>query len=119
MRKIFFTLSLILAALLAFAQQPAAPDFKVERDTAGGFLLVQGGQRTPFDTTTLQNNLQQKRDEQLALETEIQLLERLVMLRRQVIVAKQEQTTLLDIIDKARKAPAILPNTDKKAKGKP
>lgn len=103
-----------LAAFVAQAQQTT--DYKVERDTAGGFLLLQGGQRTPFDTATLQVNLKQKQEEQAALETEIQLLERLVVLRRQVQISKQEQNTLLDIITKARSA-AVLPDT--KSKGKP
>ena len=88
--------------LSIFATAQTTTDYQVEsRDS--NFILIQNGQAVPFDTAQVQINLQQKTEEVSAIETEISLLERLVMLRRQLAVARDEQRTLVDIIEKARK----------------
>ncbi|MBK8968628.1 MAG: hypothetical protein R3D58_07060 [Saprospiraceae bacterium] len=82
--------------------QIAGGDYQIEKQDSS-FFFVQNGLRVPFDTAQVQVNLIQKSDEVIALETEIGLLERLVVLRRQLAVAREEKRTLLDIIEKARK----------------
>ena len=111
--RTFFLIFFSLVVSLSKAQDNA--DYKVERDSVDRFFLLQGGRRTPFDTTQLRLSLQKKQGEQEALQAEINLLERIVILRRQVQVNKDESSTLLDIIDKARSA-AVL--NSKKSKGK-
>lgn len=104
MRTLFFMLCLLIAPLMARAQ---AADYKVERDTAGGLLLVQNGQSVPFDTATIHNNITVKDEELSTVENEIALLERLVLLRRQAAQIKGEKRTLLDILDLSRKCPPL------------
>lgn len=99
MKNLMLFLTFGLFSSLATAQ--IAPDYQIEkRDSA--FVLIQNGRAVPFDTAQVQQNLVQKSDEVGALETEIALLERLVMLRRQLAVASEEKRTLIDIIEKAR-----------------
>ena len=98
MKSLLFLLSLFLATQ---ATAQIAPDYQIEkRDSA--FVLIQNGRAVPFDTAQVQLNLMQKSEEVGALETEIALLERLVMLRRQLAVAREEKRTLIDILEKAR-----------------
>ncbi|MCB0534424.1 MAG: hypothetical protein KDD14_19645 [Saprospiraceae bacterium] len=100
--------SIIQIAFFFFFTQVAtaqiAADYQIEkRDSA--FVLIQNGRIVPFDTAQVQLNLVQKSDEVGALETEIALLERLVLLRRQLALAREEKRTLIDIIEKARQCP--------------
>jgi len=89
-------------ALLICGAAHAQTNYTIERDSAG-FVMIQGGQATPFDTTTVRANIAQKEHQAAVIETEIQLLERLVLLRRQAAIVKEERNTLLDILEKARK----------------
>ena len=99
MKPLLFVPFLLLSI---FASAQITTDYQVEnRDS--NFVLIQNGQRVPFDTAQVQVSLAQKSEEVTALETEIGLLERLVMLRRQLAVAREEKRTLFDIIEKARK----------------
>jgi hypothetical protein len=92
-------LALLFSSISSFTQ--ISGDYRVEKQDSA-FVLIQNGQRVPFDTAQVQVSFVQKSDEVSALETEIGLLERLVMLRRQLAVAREEKRTLLDIIEKAR-----------------
>ncbi len=93
-------LALLLSSMVSVAQ--ISGDYLIEKQDSA-FVLIQNGQRVPFDTAQVQVSLAQKSEEVTALETEIGLLERLVMLRRQLAVAREEKRTLFDIIEKARK----------------
>lgn len=101
MRHITSILLVVFATVFAQAQ-----DYQILPDTAshtpGAFLMLQGGQYTPFDTATVHQNILEKAQSIDAIETEIALLERLVVLRRQAAQAKQEQNTLLEILKRAR-----------------
>lgn len=99
MKSLIFFLQLCFFAIGAQAQMS---DYLVEKRDSG-FVLIQNGRTVQFDTAQVQVNLAQKADEVSTLETEIALLERLVMLRRQLSVARDEKRTLIDIIEKARK----------------
>lgn len=100
MKSLIFFIQLSLLSICSNAQING--DYLVEKRDSG-FVLIQNGRTVPFDTTQVQTNLAQKADEVSTLETEIALLERLVMLRRQLSVARDEKRTLFDIIEKARK----------------
>ncbi len=96
--------TLPIALLLFFAtaspaQTPA--DYQIELRESG-YVLIQNGRTVPFDTVQVQQNLMQKTEEATTLETEIGLLERLVVLRRQLALVREEKRTLSDIIEKAR-----------------
>lgn len=97
---IFLLLTLVVFCTSAKAQ--IGGDYLVEKRDSN-FVLIQNGRTVQFDTVQVQVNLSQKTDEVNTLETEIALLERLVMLRRQLAVARDEKRTLIDIIEKARK----------------
>lgn len=98
-KALLFTIFLI-AAFAAKAQT----DFQVERDTAGQFLLIQDGAKTVFDTAFVANSLVTKTKEESAIKAEIELLERLILLRRQLAVVSDERKTLNDILKKSRNA---------------
>lgn len=90
----------LLLSLFATAQ--TGSDYKIEKHDSLGYVLLQNGRTVPFDTAQVQTNLAQKSEEVGVIETEIGLLERLVMLRRQLAVAREEKRTLNDILEKAR-----------------
>ena len=90
----------LLLSLFATAQ--TGSDYKIEKRDSLGYVLLQNGRTVPFDTAQVQVNLVQKTEEVNTIETEIGLLERLVMLRRQLAVAREEKRTLNDILEKAR-----------------
>lgn len=98
--KLITQITLFLFFAQAATAQIAA-DYQIEKRDSG-FALIQNGRAVPFDTAQVQQNLVQKSDEVGALETEIALLERLVLLRRQLAVAREEKRTLIDILEKAR-----------------
>ncbi|MCC6460469.1 MAG: hypothetical protein IT260_08365 [Saprospiraceae bacterium] len=93
--------------LSLFANAQAGSDYKIEKRDSVGFVLLQNGITVPFDTAQVQTNLLQKTEEVGVIETEIGLLERLVMLRRQLAVAREEKRTLNDILEKARQCTEI------------
>ena len=95
---------LLLSNFVAKAQ--TAADYKIEKRDSLGYVLLQHGRTVPFDTAQVQTNLAQKTEEVGAIETEIGLLERLVMLRRQLAVAREEKRTLNDILEKTRQCTA-------------
>lgn len=99
MRLIF--LILLLADSLCAAAQT---EYSVERDTSGRFLLLQNGQKTIFDTAYVAQSLTSKVKEEAAIKTEIDLIERLILLRRQMAVIGDERKTLAEILKKARNA---------------
>ena len=94
----------LLLSLFATAQ--TGSDYKIEKRDSLGYVLLQHGRTVPFDTAQVQTNLAQKTEEVGAIETEIGLLERLVMLRRQLTVAREEKRTLNDILEKTRQCTA-------------
>jgi len=100
MKPLILLLQLLLFGIHATAQ--ITGDYQVQMQDSS-FVLIQNGRTVPFDTAQVQANLVQKTDEVSALETEIALLERLVMLRRQLTVVREEKRTLIDIIEKSRK----------------
>ena len=95
---------LLLSNFVAKAQ--TAADYKIEKRDSLGYVLLQHGRTVPFDTAQVQTNLAQKTEEVGAIETDIGLLERLVMLRRQLTVAREEKRTLNDILEKTRQCTA-------------
>src|SRR5262245_506107 len=97
-------MKLIIPFLLfsIFASAQTGSDYKIEKRDSLGYVLIQHGRTVPFDTAQVQVNLSQKMEEVTVLETEIGLLERLVMLRRQLAVAREEKRTLNDILEKSR-----------------
>ena len=97
MKAILTSLCLLLLCLSLSAQS-----FEIRRDSVGFYMLSGSGQ-TRFDTAQVVTTLTQKRTESTAIETEIQLLERLVVLRRQLAATKSEETTLSEILEKARR----------------
>ena len=98
----------LLLSLFATAQ--TGSDYKIEKRDSLGYVLLQNGRTVPFDTAQVQANLAQKTEEVGFIETEIGLLERLVMLRRQLAVAREEKRTLNDILEKARQCTAVIPS---------
>ena len=88
------------------ASAQTGSDYKIEKHDSLGYVLLQNGRTVPFDTAQVQTNLVQKTEEVGTIETEIGLLERLVMLRRQLAVAREEKRTLNDILEKARQCTA-------------
>lgn len=98
MRPILFIL------LFGASFRAAAQEYSVERDTLGRFLLLQNGQKTAFDTSYVVQSLAAKVKEEAAIKTEVDLLERLILLRRQMAVVADERKTLEEIIKKARHA---------------
>ena len=94
----------LLLSLFATAQ--TGSDYKIEKRDSLGYVLLQNGRTVSFDTAQVQTNLAQKTEEVGAIETEISLLERLVMLRRQLAVAREEKRTLNDILEKTRQCTA-------------
>lgn len=103
MQKALFLIVCLLAFVATTAQ---AQDYTILSDSTTGkpgtFLMIQGGQATPFDTVTVNQNIAQKSEDITAIETEIALLERLVLLRRQAAAAKVERNTLFEILKRAR-----------------
>lgn len=93
-----------------FATAQTAADYKIEKRDSLGYVLLQNGRTVPFDTAQVQTNLAQKTEEVGVIETEIALLERLVMLRRQLAVAREEKRTLNDILEKARQCTEVTPS---------
>jgi hypothetical protein len=98
----------LLLSLFATAQ--TGSDYKIEKRDSLGYVLLQNGRTVPFDTAQVQTNLAQKTEEVGVIETEIGLLERLVMLRRQLAVAREEKRTLNDILEKARQCTEVTPS---------
>ncbi|MCK6694661.1 MAG: hypothetical protein L6Q97_21500 [Thermoanaerobaculia bacterium] len=98
----------LLLSLFATAQ--TGSDYKIEKRDSLGYILLQNGRTVPFDTAQVQTNLAQKTEEVGVIETEIGLLERLVMLRRQLAVAREEKRTLNDILEKARQCTEVTPS---------
>ncbi len=98
----------LLLSLFATAQ--TGSDYKIEKRDSLGYVLLQNGRTVPFDTAQVQTNLLQKSEEVGVIETEIGLLERLVMLRRQLAVAREEKRTLNDILEKARQCTEATPS---------
>jgi hypothetical protein len=98
----------LLLSLFATAQ--TGSDYKIEKRDSLGYVLLQNGRTVPFDTAQVQTNLLQKTEEVGVIETEIGLLERLVMLRRQLAVAREEKRTLNDILEKARQCTEVTPS---------
>lgn len=93
--------------LLAFcccllAVGAAAQDFKVERDTAGRFLLLSAGQRVAFDTAEVRRNWLRKASDEAALRQELELLERLLAVRRQWAVVRDERDALAEILKQSQ-----------------
>ena len=99
---------LLLSTALATAQ--TGTDYKIEKRDSLGYVLIQNGKTVPFDTVQVQTNLVQKTEEVGTIETEIALVERLVMLRRQLAVAREEKRTLNDILEKARQCTEVTPS---------
>ncbi len=97
MKSIFF----ILATFFSLSLHAQAV-YEVKRDSVGFYMLSNSGQ-TRFDTAQVIQTIAKKREEQTAIDNEITLLERLVLLRRQAAANKNDETTLLDILEKARK----------------
>lgn len=96
---------LIIAALLFVALAATAQtEYSVERDSVGRFLLLQSGQKTAFDTAYIAQSCAAKAKEEAAIKAEIDLIERLILLRRQVAVVGEEKRTLEDILKKSRNA---------------
>ena len=93
-----------------FAAAQTGSDYKIEKRDSLGYVLLQNGRTVPFDTAQVQTNLVQKSEEVGVIETEIGLLERLVMLRRQLAVAREEKRTLNDILEKARQCTEVTPS---------
>lgn len=89
--------------LICLAANAQTPTYSIERDSTGGFVMIQGAQVIPFDTATVRQNLTQKDQALQVVENEIALLERLVLLRRQAAMIREEQKTLSEILEKARK----------------
>ncbi|MEZ4941835.1 MAG: hypothetical protein R3D58_13225 [Saprospiraceae bacterium] len=100
MKPFIAILLLLLCSNFGVAQ--ISGDYLIEKQDSA-FVFVQNGLRMPFDTAQVHVNISTKMEEVSALETEIGLLERLVILRRQLSVAREEKRTLLDILEKARK----------------
>jgi hypothetical protein len=101
----------LLSTFLFFsATAQTAADYKIEKRDSLGYVLLQNGRTVPFDTAQVQTNLVQKSEEVATIETEIGLLERLVMLRRQLAVAREEKRTLNDILEKARQCTEVTPS---------
>lgn len=98
----------LLLSLFATAQPGS--DYKIEKRDSLGYVLLQNGRTVPFDTAQVQTNLVQKSEEVGVIETEIGLLERLVMLRRQLALAREEKRTLNDILEKARQCTEATPS---------
>ena len=98
----------LLLSLFATAQ--TGSDYKIEKRDSLGYVLLQNGRTVPFDTAQVQTNLAQKTEEVGVIETEIGLLERLVLLRRQLAVAREEKRTLNDILEKARQCTEVTPS---------
>ena len=98
----------LLLSLFATAQTGC--DYIIEKRDSLGYVLLQNGRTVPFDTAQVQTNLVQKSEEVGVIETEIGLLERLVMLRRQLAVAREEKRTLNDILEKARQCTEVTPS---------
>ena len=98
----------LLLSLFATAQ--TGSDYKIEKRDSLGYVLLQNGRTVTFDTAQVQTNLAQKTEEVGVIETEIGLLERLVMLRRQLAVAREEKRTLNDILEKARQCTEVTPS---------
>jgi hypothetical protein len=98
----------LLLSLFATAQ--TGSDYKIEKRDSLGYVLLQNGRTVPFDTAQVQTNLAQKTEEVGTIETEIGLLERLVMLRRQLALAREEKRTLNDILEKARQCTEVTPS---------
>ena len=101
--KILSILLALCLSLAASAQNSA--EYRVEKGEKD-FVLLQNGQYVVFDTLQVQTNLAQKTGEVSDLETEIALLERLILLRRQLVLAREEKRTLHDILEKARQCAA-------------
>jgi hypothetical protein len=95
-------LFLLLLTGIFQASAQTGSDYKIEKRDSLGYVLIQNGRTVPFDTAQVQTNLAQKTEEVNTIETEIALLERLVMLRRQLAVAREEKRTLNDILEKTR-----------------
>lgn len=96
-----FKLFFLFAALLMCSAAHAQINYSIERDSAG-FVMIQEGRTVAFDTATVHRNLAQKDQALQVLENEIQLIERLVLLRRQAALVRDERNTLTDILEKAR-----------------
>ena len=107
MKPLFILLTLCCSISITSAQ--ISGDYKIEKRDSLGYVLIQNGKTVPFDTAQVQVNLAQKTEEVGTIETEIALVERLVMLRRQLAVAHEEKRTLTDILEKARQC-TVLPS---------
>jgi hypothetical protein len=90
--------SLLLLAASATAQ--TAPDFTVDRDTTGFYLLQADGSRTRFDTAFVAQSLRDKSAQEAEFKAEADLIERLLVLRRSLAIAREEKTILQKILKK-------------------
>lgn len=97
-----FLILLTFCCSVSIATAQISGDYKIEKRDSLGYVLIQNGKTVPFDTAQVQTNLVQKTEEVGTIESEIALVERLVMLRRQLAVAREEKRTLNDILEKAR-----------------
>ena len=94
---------IILLLMLLFGSLASAQsNYTVTHDSTG-FKLLDDGQETPFDTAFVAATLKIKAEEETALQTEINLLEQLLLRRRQLAAVVEEKNTLQDIINQARK----------------
>lgn len=98
MKSLFFFL-LTLSSICLHSQ---VLPYEVKRDSVGFYMLSNGNQ-TRFDTAQVVQTLEKKQEETLSIENEIQLLERLVVLRRQLAATRNDENTLREILEKARK----------------
>jgi len=96
--RILFAICLLLLVLRPLRAQ----DFKVERDTAGTFFLLSAGQRTAFDTAAVRVSLVRKASDEALLRSEVELLERLLTVRRQWAVVRDERDALAEILKQSQ-----------------
>lgn len=87
----------------AFGAAAQTPQFSVARDSAGFFLVQDGGTKTPFDTAAVAQNLREKMTTELELRKEADLLERLLQIRKSLAILTEERRVLSEIIEKAKK----------------
>lgn len=95
--RLHFAFCLLLFAVGSVTAQT----FNVERDTSGYYLLSQG-QRVRFDTAEVRRNWARKVSDEAALRQEVELLERLLTIRRQWVTVRDERDALAEILKKSQ-----------------
>ncbi len=100
-QPVIILLLMLLWGSMASAQN-TNNNYQVKHDSTG-FKLIQDGQAIPFDTAFVAATLKTKAEEETAIQTEINLLEQLLLRRRQLAAVVEEKKTLQDIINQARK----------------